>query len=103
MHTRNSRDLDKKYGAMTLSRFIKSYRLTEGLNQAEMAERLGWTRGNLCDIENGRRSIGLERAIRMAGKLDFPLGYILEIIINEQFLKAGLKYEFKITKRSKAA
>ena len=101
MITKNRNDLDKKYGIMTISKLLKAYRLTEELTQVELAEKLGWSKGNLCDVENGRRGVGFERAELIAKQLHFPLEYILEITINEQLDRAGLHYHFKITEKNK--
>ena len=96
MNTKNKKDLDRKYGKMTISRFLKAYRKTEEMTQAELARKLGWSKGNICDIENGRRNLGLDRAKILSKKLGFPLDYVLEIILNEQLINAGLKYDVKL-------
>lgn len=96
MNIKNRKDLKKKYGSMTISRFLKSYRLTEEISQAEMAIKLGWSKGNLCDIENGRKSVGFDRAKLIAKVTKIPISYILEIILNEQFEKMGIECKFKV-------
>jgi transcriptional regulator with XRE-family HTH domain len=96
MNIKSKSSLESKYGKMTLARFIKSYRLTESLTQSEFGKILGWSKGNICDIENGRRTIGTERAKRLSFVTGIALDYILEIILNQELQEAGIKKFVKV-------
>ena len=103
MSIKNKRSLEAKYGKMTLARFLRAYRLTEELSQTELAQKLGWSKGNICDIENGRRIIGTDRARQLSEVTDIPLDYILEIILNQQLQEAGIKEHVKVEFEQKKA
>ena len=103
MSIKNKRTLDTKYGKMTLARFLKAYRLTEELTQTELAERLGWSKGNICDIESGRRVVGTDRANLLSQVTGIPLDYILEIILNQQLTEAGVRRYIKVEFEDKKA
>jgi len=96
MSIKNKNFLDAKYGRMTLARFLKAYRLAEELTQTELAERLDWPKGNICDIESGRRVIGTNRANLLSQVTGIPLDYILEIILNQQLKEAGVRRYIKV-------
>jgi transcriptional regulator with XRE-family HTH domain len=96
MNIKSKSSLESKYGKMTLARFIKAYRLTEDLTQLELGQMLGWSKGNICDIENGRRTIGTERAKILSRVTGIPLDYILEIILNQELQEAGIKKFVKV-------
>jgi transcriptional regulator with XRE-family HTH domain len=96
MNIKSKSSLESKYGKMTLARFIKAYRLTEDLTQLELGQMLGWSKGNICDIENGRRTIGTERAKILSHVTGIPLDYILEIILNQELQEAGIKKFVKV-------
>lgn len=100
MSIKNKKNLDIKYGKMTISRFLRAYRMTEGLTQSEFADQLGWSKSNVCDIESGRRNLGFDRAIILSKKLGFPISYILETIFNQQLQNAGLEYSVKLTEEN---
>ena len=53
-------------GPLSLAELLGSIREGEGLSQAEFAKKLGLSRAHLCDIEQGRKNLGLERAARFA-------------------------------------
>ena len=103
MNTKNKNSLDFKYGRMTLARFLSSYRITAELTQTELAKKLGWSKGNVCDIESGRRTIGTERAKLLSDITEIPLDYILEIILNQQLYEAGVRKHVKVEFEKKKA
>jgi len=103
MNIKNKKSLDIKYGKMTLAKFLRAYRLTEELTQAELAKKLGWSKGNICDIESGRRIIGTDRAKLLSDVTGIPLDYILEIILNQQLQEAGIKRYVKVEFEHKKA
>lgn len=96
MIIKDKKYLDSKYGKMNLARFLKSYRLTENLTQLEIAQKLGWSKGTICDIESGNVFIGIARAKLLANITGISLDYILEIILNQQLRDVGIKRYIKI-------
>ena len=55
----------------------------EGKNQSDFAKMIGISRGNLCDIEKGRKGVSPERAAQFAKKLGYPVSYLVEIALND--------------------
>ena len=53
-------------GPLTLGRALGALRETEQQSLAVFAGRLGISRQHLCDVEQGRRAVSLERAARFA-------------------------------------
>jgi transcriptional regulator with XRE-family HTH domain len=60
------KDLEKKYGPMTVGLFLRSFRESDELSQTDYAKRLRISRANLCDIEKGRKLVSPERAAKIA-------------------------------------
>jgi DNA-binding XRE family transcriptional regulator len=49
---------------------LRAYRHREGLTQKQLAERSGIPQHHISEMENGKRSIGKERAKRLAAALN---------------------------------
>ena len=49
---------------------LRAYRTREGLTQKQLAELTGIPQHHLSDMENGKRSIGKERARKLADSLN---------------------------------
>ncbi|MEN9939102.1 MAG: Helix-turn-helix domain [Chloroflexota bacterium] len=53
-------------------RRIAAYRQARGLTQRELAERLGWPRQSLINLELGRRGATVEKLVAVAKVLSLP-------------------------------
>ena len=95
------KDLEKKYGALTLGRFLASWRLSEGLNQKEFADTLGISPANLCDIEKGRKGISIFKATEIAKIIGYSPTVLVQLAIQELVQSSGLDYDVVV--RAKAA
>ncbi len=90
---KKARDLlDEMTGVLSFGDFIKSLRLSLEFTQVEMAKRLKISRQDLCDIEKGRKSISVERAIYFAKRLNHSDKLFAKYVIDDQLRKSGLKY-----------
>jgi DNA-binding XRE family transcriptional regulator len=56
---------------------IRRRRTELRLTQVELSKRLGITQGALSDVENGRRSPGLETLAKFSEALEVPPSYLL--------------------------
>ena len=65
-------DLEKEFGPLTFGNSLEAYRLSEELTQKQFAKKLGITAQSLCDLEKGRRIPSVERAAKIAKKLNEP-------------------------------
>ena len=67
----------KKAIGRAIGRRIAEARRKAGLTQAQLAERLGWSRDTLINYENGRRTLAVERLIAIAEAFDLPPATLL--------------------------
>lgn len=93
------KDLEKKYGSLTLGRFISSWRKSEGMNQREFAEKIGISPANLCDIEKGRKGVSLFKAADIARKIGYSATFLVQLALQEQVESSGLDYTVEVKKR----
>lgn len=78
-------------GPLSFGRMIASIRLADEISQAELARRMGISRANLCDIEQGRRGVTVERAAQFARVLGYSVNQFAAVAVEDQLRKAGLK------------
>jgi transcriptional regulator with XRE-family HTH domain len=90
------RDLEQRFGRMTLGMFISSFRESEELSQTEYAKKLGLSRANLCDLEKGRKLISPERAAKLAKKMGIPEKVLIQLAIQDSLHEAKLKYTVEL-------
>lgn len=89
---------------MSLGDYLAAVRAREEQSLAAFAERLGISRGNLCDIEKGRRSVSLERAAAWSKELGLPPAALVELALQQAVWAAGLDLRVKVEgKRGRAA
>lgn len=55
---------------------IRDIRMEQGLKQQELADKAGITRANLCNIESGKYSVGLD----VLDKITTALGKTIRIV-----------------------
>ena len=100
MNTKNKKkfsikDLENIVGKRTISSFLYSWRIGQGMSQCDFAKLLGISRANLCDIEKNRKRVSPERAAKFAKILGYSVNILVEMAIEEQLAAMGLK--FKVT------
>ncbi len=83
-------------GPLTLGRMLEAIRLGEEINQAEFARTLGISRSHLCDIEHGRKSVSLTRAMKFAKTLGYPEDQFVRLALQAMVVEAGLNLHVKI-------
>lgn len=72
---------------------ISGLRTSENISQVEFAKKLGLSKQHLCDIENGRKQVSIERAKKFAKILKFPEDFFAKQIVKDLLAKEGLLYE----------
>ena len=75
---------------------IASVRVADEIPQAELARRVGISRANLCDIEKGRRSVTVKRAVQFARILGYSVNQFVAVAVEDQLRKAGLKVRVRL-------
>ena len=66
------------------------------MTQVEMAKILGTSKQELCNIEKGRKTVSVERAVFFAKKLNMPPKSFAKYALQDQLNKTGLKAEVLI-------
>ncbi len=61
-----------------LGEVLCSYRIAEGISQADMASAMGIARSSLSRIENGRSSLNMEQLCKLAQILAVPPSKLLQ-------------------------
>ena len=83
-------------GPLTLGRLLESIRLGEEETQASFVRTLGISRSHLCDIEHGRKSVSLERAVRFAEVLGYSRDQFVRLALQAMVEEAGLPLKVKV-------
>ena len=91
-----TKDLEKKYGTLSLGRFIASWRLSEGLSQKEFARKLRISPANLCDIEKGRKGVSLYKATEIAEAIGYSPTVLVQLALQDQVDSSGLDYAVEL-------
>lgn len=87
--------LSKNLGPLSFGSFLRGARASKDLSQVEMARFLGITKSTLCDIEKGRQAVSPSLASKIAKKCKISEVVAVEIAINDQLQRAGLKITVK--------
>lgn len=91
------RSLEKiRGGSLTFGKMIESIRKSDEISQVELAAKMNMSKAHLCDIEKGRRSITLARAIQFAKALGYSQTQFISKAIEEQAREVGLKIKITI-------
>jgi len=89
-------DLRKKYGPMTVGRFVKAFRMSDEISQTDFAKKLGMSRANLCDIEKERKPVSLDRAVQIAKVFRVSEQYLIQLALQDQLRRENLPYEVEL-------
>ncbi len=86
-------------GDLTFAQMIHSIRIYNEIPQVKLAKMMNISRSYLCDIENGRRFVSLQKARMFAQVLGYPETYFIAAVIRDQLRFAGMQYivELKLT------
>ena len=95
----NLKTLEKKYGQLTLSSFISSWRKAEGLSQKDFAEVIGISPANLCDIEKGRKGVSIYKATQIAKKIGYSPTVLVQLTLQELIESAGLNLQVEVKEK----
>lgn len=79
-----------------LGQFVRRTRFALGLNQSELAERLGISHPTISAIENGHRTILLGDVARWARALDVERAELARLIIQRQVDQFQLPYRIEV-------
>ena len=92
-----TKEMAKDYGPVTFAKLLNTYRVTEGLTQSELGEKIGdLSRGIICDYENGRRIPSPAKAAEIAAALGEIGSYWVQISIQDYLRQYDLNYKVKL-------
>lgn len=84
--------LDRSIGEpMTFGNMLESIRLSDNISQVAFAKKLGISQAHLSQIEKSVKSVGPERAKKFAKVLGYSEMTFIELSLQDQLKKAGLK------------
>lgn len=87
------KELEKKYGRLTVGSLIKAWREGDEMTQTAFAKKLGLSVQNLNDIEKGRRIPSPTRTARIAKKLGISESSLIQLSLRDSLYKEGFKYD----------
>ena len=82
--------------SLDLPSLLNSIREGEEMSRAEFASKLGVSRSHLCDIERGRKSVSLARAIEFAEILGYSKDQFVRLALQALMDDMGLRYKVTI-------
>ena len=88
--------LEKKHGPVTFALFLRAARESLELSQTEMAQKLGMTKGTLCDLEKGRQLVSVSLAKKIANKAKLSEALAIKACIQDQLNKANIHLTIKL-------
>ena len=81
---------DLNGGPLTFGQMLSSLRKCEQMSQTQMAQQLGISTQKLCDVEKGRRFIGVDRALQWASTLGQSEFLFVSLLVEDQLRKHGI-------------
>lgn len=86
----------KRMKALTFGQTIRAYRLAEEWSLTYAAEKIGISKQQLSDYENGRKLPSVERAYQIAQALEMMPQCLVLQVINEQLRKAEIPIQVEV-------
>jgi transcriptional regulator with XRE-family HTH domain len=83
-------------GPLTFGKMIESIRKCDEISQVELAQKMNISKAHLCDIEKGRRSVTLTRAMQFAKVLGYSATQFASKALEDQAREAGLKLKITV-------
>ena len=83
-------------GPISFGEMLYSFRFSNDYSQVAMAEILGISKQDLCNIEKGRKSVSVERAKIFAEILGMPSKTFAKYALQDQLNSAGIAGEVEI-------
>ena len=97
------KQIEDAFGKVTFGRLLKSHRLAEDMTQVQLAKHLKVSKQNLNDLETGRKLPSLNRALKIAKKLNVVDEVVAQIVIQEQLDRENIHFTVKILKKLRVA
>ena len=83
-------------GPLNIGRALAALRMSDEISQAEFARMLSIPRQHLNDIEKGRRSVSLEKAVAFAKALGQPEVIFIQLALQTLVDESGLRVQVRV-------
>ena len=83
-------------GPISICEILWSLRKSDEMTQSEFASILEISKQHLCDIEKGRKAVSPARAAVFAKRLGQSPMYFIQLALQEELEKAGVKIKIKV-------
>lgn len=83
-------------GPISFGRMLQGYRELQEYTQTQMADMLGISKQDLCNIEKGRKIVSVERAVAFAKALKMPPKVFAKYALQDQLDRSGIEGEIII-------
>jgi transcriptional regulator with XRE-family HTH domain len=94
--TNDQRFWHKRMKDLTFGQTVRAYRLAEEWSLTDTADKIGISKQQLSDYENGRKLPSIDKGYQIAKALDMmPQSLVLQII-NEQLHRAEIPIKVKL-------
>jgi plasmid maintenance system antidote protein VapI len=90
MTTNAKKYLEKIVGPVTFGMLLRSYMEREEINQVELAEIMGVTRGYISNIVNERKKVSIDKAFEISIALGESQKIYIETAINDSLRESGI-------------
>ena len=80
----------------TFGTLLTHLRHEAGMPQVELANRMGVSKGLICDIEKGRRFASIKLSLDVAKALKFPREILLQQVFKDQLKRQNLNFSVKV-------
>jgi transcriptional regulator with XRE-family HTH domain len=85
-------------GPLTFGRLLHSIRICDEISQTQLADMMGMSRSNICDIEKDRRAVTIEKAAQFAKALGYSENQFIATVIEDQLRQAGIPLMVELKK-----
>jgi transcriptional regulator with XRE-family HTH domain len=89
---------DLSGGPLTLAELLGAIRIGEQMTHTQFAKELGISRSHLCDIEKGRKSVSLIRAVEFAEIMGYSKDQFARLALQSMINEAGLPFRVSLAK-----
>ena len=83
----------------TFGTMLTYLRKEGGVSQVDLANRMGVSKGLICDIEKGRRHASIKLSLAVAKALKFPREVLVRQVFQDQLKRHSLNFPVKVGRK----
>lgn len=91
-----TKEIEKEFGPLTFGGLLKAQRIGEEMTQVQFAKLLGLSKQSLNDLESGRKSPSIRRAVGIAKKIGLLPELVVQVVLQDQVSKENLKLSVSV-------